>query len=155
MSSLRYIVGAFSQIFLCNHLHNSEGKCNTIHYLWLQPYWQHRNECSNWVMCSYCLKNRLSSVCCYCHDKTHFGGVHLGNRQIKDPDTPNHRDTFSVEFLMLWNHEIDTIWFKSSRVIAKAIFWSGPMGALLDFLQLIKQFVRRFIGSYIFKSEIS
>ena len=40
------------------------------------------------------------------------GGIslcrHLGNMQIKGPDTANHINKYSIEFLMVRNHEIDT-----------------------------------------------
>ena len=37
-----------------------------------------------------------------------FVGVHLGNMQIRGPDTPNHDDKYSIEFAMLKNYNIDT-----------------------------------------------
>ena len=74
-------------------------------------------------MCSHCLRSRHFgiTVTVKVTVKLIFAGVHLGNMQIRGPDTPNHKDTHSIEIAMLKNYEIDTISSASgSKVITKA-----------------------------------
>ena len=42
------------------------------------------------------------------HEKAVVSGGHLGNMLIRCPDTPNHKDDFSIIFLIVKKHEMDT-----------------------------------------------
>ena len=44
---------------------------------------------------------------------------HLGNMQIECPDTPNHEDKYSIAFLMVKNHEIDTKFASLAHLVQK------------------------------------
>ena len=57
--------------------------------------------------------------------------------QMKGPDTPNHKDKYSIEFLMLWNHEIDTKFLFLAHLVQKLLlklfsdrgqYWGGHIG---------------------------
>ena len=39
--------------------------------------------------------------------------------QIKGPDTPNHNDNYSIEFLMVRNYEIDTKFASLAYLVKK------------------------------------
>ena len=60
--------------------------------------------------------------------------------QIKGPDTPNHKDKYSIEFLMLWNHEIDTKFAFLAHLVKKlspsyVLIGANIEAAILDFQQ--------------------
>ena len=60
--------------------------------------------------------------------------------QIKGPDTPNHKDKYSIEFHMLWNHKIDTKFAFLAHLLQKlspsyVLIGTNIEAAILDFQQ--------------------
>lgn len=66
--------------------------------------------------------------------------------QIKGPDTPNHKNKYSIEIPMLWNHEIDTKFAFLGHQVQKlgpsyVLIGANIEAAILDFQQQIGRVV--------------